>query len=333
MTNQKIFLVATERSGTNLIRAILSSHSQISSPPPFSMVDVMASSSFKYLAEGKATHFRALVDDALTLTRSHLNPWDIDLSSDYVLDKTRTKSFWEVLSTLNDCYAESEGKQHWFSKEPGLFKHIYTLALNFPEAKFIYMVRDPRDVVASMLKGRLHAQNTYTASCRWRDEQRLCLNALVDNALADRVTLVRYEELLENPTDIIRKLMIRLNLPFEVEQLEFHKNDKVVEHSMKSEFWSKLSEPVDTKNRGKYKDVLNQRQVALIEACCGEEMRALNYEIENSELRVISIFSKAFYRAHELIMKKVNAKRLSDEAGKHRARKQKVSEIRRRSFN
>lgn len=333
MSNKQIFLLATERSGTNLIRAILSSHSQISSPPPFSMVDVMARSSFRYLVEGNPTHYRALVDDALTLTRSHLNPWDIDLSSDYVLDKTRTKSFWEVLSTLNDCYAESEGKQHWLSKEPGLFRHIYTLALNFPEAKFIYMVRDPRDVVASMLKGRLHAQNTYTAACRWRDEQRLCLNAFVDNALADRVSLVKYEELLENPSDIIRRLMIRLNLPFEEQQLEFHKNDKVVEHSMKSEFWSKLSEPVDTKNTGKYKDVLNQRQVALIEACCGEEMRALNYEVNGSELRAISTYSKAFYRVHEFIMKKVNLKRLSDEAGKHRARKHKFNEVRRRKLN
>lgn len=122
MGSNSILLRATERSGTNLLRAIMSNHSQISSPPPFSMIDVMGASCHKYLG-----------DDAIKLTQAHLNPWENEYSRDDVKLKVGNHSFWEVFRVLNELYAESEHKQYWSSKEPGLVKRIHELAMHLSE--------------------------------------------------------------------------------------------------------------------------------------------------------------------------------------------------------
>jgi hypothetical protein len=297
------------------------------------MIDVMSETSFKYLTGHKGEHFPELIEDAIYLTKTHLNPWDIDLEKERVTGKADPQSYWSVFKALNECYAEAEGKQHWFSKEPSLFKHIYALALHFPEAEFIFMVRDPRDVVASMLKGKLHAQNAYTAACKWRNEQRLCLNAYTDPLLKNRITLVKYEDLITDTDNLVRNLMQQLGIDFESQQLEFHQNEKVIAHAKKSEFWSNLAQPVDSENKEKYNDILSCRQIRLIENICGAEMRALEYPVKGDVKISVPAYARGFYRLHELVMKRVSARRFSEEARKHRTRKQKVAEIRNRSFD
>jgi len=43
LTMKKIFLIGSERSGTNLLRVLLGNHSRISAPPPIHLLDLFES--------------------------------------------------------------------------------------------------------------------------------------------------------------------------------------------------------------------------------------------------------------------------------------------------
>jgi len=332
MNKISILLLATERSGTNLLRAILSTHSQISSPPPFGMIDVMARSPYKYFGEGKEDHFDALVGDAVKLTQIHLNPWDIECNLEDVKKRVKNQSFWELFKVLNDRYAESENKNYWFSKEAGLFKVIYQLAMHMPQAKFVHMVRDPRDVVASMLDGDLHEHNAYNAARRWRDEQVSCLNALSDPLISNRIFKIRYEDLISDSEASVRSIMDFLCVPFEAKQLEFYKNKKIISHSTKSQFWKNLNKPIDKKNKGNYLSKLNKRQISIIESLCWNEMHALGYKPTILEPKHIPLYIRLFYIAHDHLKKYMKALRVTEEGKKRKERRKGISAIRSRKF-
>jgi len=327
-----ILLLASERSGTNLLRAIMSSHSQIASPSPFSMVDALGKDMYKYATSETEFHIDELIEDAITLTQGHLNPWPQKYKIGEVKDKLLTNSFWDIFKALNEVYTQSEKKKHWFSKEPGLFRHIYELALHMPEAKFVYLVRDPRDVVSSMVRGGIHEQNVYKAAIRWKEEQKMMLNALSDPLLKERIFMISYEELLQDQKDVIKKLMAFLGIRFEEKQLNFFKDKSVVSHSQKSEFWKNLSKPIDRKNTGKYKNALPGRQIKYVESICWNEMKWLNYDTENEVASKIPFTARVYYRLHARIKRVLKNLSLSKESLRQKNRRRGVQSVRARTF-
>lgn len=330
MSKKSILLLATERSGTNLLRAILSTHSQISSPPPFSMIDVLVPTSYKYFGDGD--HFDVLIDDAIQLTRTHLNPWDIECKHEEVKQKIQNRTLWELFKVLNEYYAAFENKQNWLSKEPGLFKYIYQFAMHIPQAKFIYLVRDPRDVVASMLDGDVHEHNVFHAANRWRNEQIYCLNAYQDSLLGGRIFKLHYEDLLQDSERVVRSLMDFIGVPFEPEQLMFYKNEKIIAHSTKSEFWRNLNKPIVKDNKGNFLRKLSNGQISIIESICWDEMVTLGYQPISSAPRKIPFYLRFIYIAHTFIKKMMKSFRFSSEGKKHRQRRKSAKSIKNRSF-
>lgn len=279
-----IIVLGSERSGTNLLRAILDSHSDIASPPPAGFVDALAHLESRYLPQESSPRLDQLIEDVITMTKIHHNPWDIELDSVQVkLALGGQPSFWDVFRVVNEFYAASKGCAVWVSKEPGLFKFIDTLSQHLTNAKFVYLVRDGRDVAASMLRGHLHEFHIYFAAHTWMAAQRMCLAALANPVIGSKVHVVKYEELIQNPEFEVSQMMQFVGLPFQPQQLKFHENKSVVNHSTKSRFWKNLSQPIDNKNMGHYESRLSRRDISIFETIARVEMDKLRYETKTKE--------------------------------------------------
>lgn len=279
-----IILLGSERSGTNLLRAILDSHSDIASPPPAGFVDALAHLESRYFPQENSSRLDQLIEDVITMTKIHHNPWDVELDPVKIkLALTGRSSFWEVFRVVNELYAVSKGRAVWVSKEPGLFKFIEALSQHLTNAKFIYLVRDGRDVAASMLRGHLHEFHIYFAAHTWVAAQRMCLAALANPMIGSKVHVVKYEELIQNPEIEVSKMMQFIGLPFQQQQLKFHENKSVVNHSTKSRFWKNLSQPIDNKNMGHYEAQFSRRDISVFETIARVEMDKLGYQTKTEE--------------------------------------------------
>ena len=328
-----IILLASERSGTNLLRALVSSHSAVASPPPCSIVDVLADYAFRYFPPSRPPHLRELAQDAITLTKSHLNPWDIDLTPQAIIERMGQASFWELFKVINELYAEKAGRTYWFSKEPGLFRHIYEIKMHMPNARFVYMARDGRDVAASMIKGGIQEFHIYNAAHHWASDQRYCLGAFADPMLRNSIHFMKYEDLIENQESEMRRLMSFVGLGFEPSQLEFYKRKSVIDHAEKSRFWKNLAKPIDASNKGKYRESLGAKKTVIFESVAWAEMLALGYPLESKSKMEITVIQRGVYWFIALLRKIGKRFDMNKESARIRARTKVFREIRSRSFS
>ena len=327
-----IILLGSERSGTNLLRALLSTHSKIASPPPCGILDTLAAHQFRYTPLTGTAYMSELIEDVITLTKTHMNPWDVEINQQLVKERIEMPSFWEVFRIINEIYADESNCLYWFSKEPGSFNYIYDIKAHLPNAKFIYMTRDGRDVASSMLKGQLHEFHIYAAANRWASEQRLCLNAYSDPLFNNQIFMVRYEDLIENAELVLFNLMKFLGLTFEPEQLNFHQNDDVIKHSEKSKFWKNLSNPIDKSNKGGYIKKLSTKQIKIFESFAWNEMKALDYPLENTSQKSYGHLQKATFLMSSFIRRKYSQFSLGEESVSRTLRGKAISGILNRTF-
>jgi hypothetical protein len=315
-----VILLGTERSGTNLLRAIVGSHSAVASPPPSGMAMVLNHRAFRYVSPLKRMAPEDMASAMIAVTKTHLTPWEETLDTGDVMEHSDPCSFWSVFRAMHDIYAAKKGCRYWLSKEPGLFNHIYEIAFHMPDSKFIYLARDGRDVAVSMLNTGLHAFHVYDAARSWAGQQRKCLNAMSDPLLRDRIFFLRYEDLIQKTETQCRLLMDFIGLEFEKCQLEYYRKKDIVEHSQNSECWKRLSEPVDSLNSGTYKSSLTAREIRIVERTAWIELDALGYKLEGRNRKALSSFEASLCKISSKLKRWRAGYMPNEEMKKHQAR-------------
>jgi Sulfotransferase family len=98
-----------------------------------------------------------------------------------------------------ELYADAQGKSAYGDKTPAYVRRIAFLADRFPQARFIHLIRDGRNVATSLLENRLGHRRLNETAQYWAD----CVIRSREAGLALQTTRyreVRYEELVMNPS-------------------------------------------------------------------------------------------------------------------------------------
>lgn len=191
------------RSGTTLLRMMLDSHPRICCGP-----------------ESSVFRRRALDPDALAERFSLARQ---EVRAIYGAAASRP-AFIESFAGL--CL-RSTGKARWAEKTPRNISRIGAIFHFFPEARFVHVLRDGRDVVCSLrthprhqvVDGKLVPLDTWKplAGCarRWRDDIERSRPFWND----PRLHTLRYEELVKDPEPVLRRLMAFLEEPWDAVML------------------------------------------------------------------------------------------------------------------
>lgn len=270
------FIVGTGRSGTTLLQAMLASHSRLDIPPETKFFQRHDPIEPRFGGDPlPADRFEAWLEDYfaspdwadLGLERREVEP----------LMRASDRSAASLFLALMRAWQSRSGKARLGEKSPLHCKCARRIRAVFPAAKFIHVYRDPRDVVASMLgmdwtepSVRDHARN-------WRkildDHRRLC-----DEMPPQRYTGVRFEALVAQPEDELRRLCDFLGEDFEPEMLRYHERAQAGFHERESEWKGQTRRPLSDASIGRYRSELTPRQVALVERLAGPTMARLGYK-------------------------------------------------------
>ena len=139
------FVVGMNRSGTTLLRMMLDAHPDLTIPPETHFVPDL----IKAAREDDATP-----ESALEAMKSAREWGDFGFSDEEMLGRLRALPEIKpgpAVRTFYAAYTEEQGKPRWGEKTPTYVQKMKLIQRAIPEARFVHVIRDGRDVALSVL--------------------------------------------------------------------------------------------------------------------------------------------------------------------------------------
>jgi hypothetical protein len=209
-----IFVISQPRSGSTLLQKVLGSHSAIHtlSEPWVALQPLFGLRETGIAADYSARLARIGVQDFL----DHLPEGE--------------EAYWEavrlMLGHLYRRALEESGKRFFLDKTPRYTMILPELRRVFPEAHFVFLLRNPIAVLASVID--TWAPDDCVQCLRPFRHDLARAPGLIAEAIRQpdkNSTVVRYEDLAAQPTLAVSRLCKRLRIPFEPAMLEYGRSD------------------------------------------------------------------------------------------------------------
>jgi hypothetical protein len=157
---------------------MLNAHSSIAVPHPPHIVKLFSTLERHYGDLNHDRNYRCLIDDVCRMVELHTYPWHIKPDRERIFFQSRDRNLLTIYFQIYDQYLASTGKRRWACKSTFMIEHVEEILRYYPDARFIFMVRDGRDVAVSAKSSIFNHFHVYYSAQRWQREQRLGLDWL-----------------------------------------------------------------------------------------------------------------------------------------------------------
>lgn len=279
-----IFLICSERSGSNLISSIVGEHPDVYAHPPYHLGRDLIMRLPDVAAGGvSSAAFVALKENAVLRVNKYCSDAEAAGLQSWLDSQTEISPRAIARFVYQEMPAQARGK-HVLIKENNAHQMLLFLVDCFPDAKFIFQVRDPRDYLLSAVTRRKRWLGNKFGSVRnalnvWREDQ---LGGLAAYGLLgkERVFLQRYEDLVSRFDKTISDLCVFLGISFDERMHKFHEADHARNLAVKGGPRENLAKPLMTENFRKYKKGLSRGRIKMVEAHVGDLMDRFGYPRE-----------------------------------------------------
>ncbi|PMO31941.1 sulfotransferase family protein [Vibrio breoganii] len=273
------FILGNPRSGTSMFRMMLNANPYIIVPPECGFSHWLSD---KYKsAKCNTKTYRLFARDVFNSKK--FETWQTteqDIFS--VLCKQLPKDYESMVKCVYIAYGNKKGVKAVGDKNNYYIQYTTELINLFPDAKFLHIIRDGRDVACSY-------QDLKTVSIEHKYKPNLPTeindiatewsknNDMLSKELTKNKLVVKYEDLIESPTDVLTKVCEFIGVPFSKEMIDFYKlNDEPKELMA----WKgKTNHAVDINNKNKYLIQLNQTEIDNFNSVAGHTLRHFGYKV------------------------------------------------------
>jgi hypothetical protein len=286
---QPIFIVGFPRSGTTLLAGVLGAHSRMVCGPETEFF-----TSLEIANRGnrlcRAAHWPEEAANYLfSLVHEKPIPEYYGITRDQIISylKQRERSQPAILESLTETYMERHGKQRWIEKTPTHLIRLREVRRCYPDAPIIRIIRDPRDVALSLLNVPWGPSSFSAAILLWQwfDEQSARFFEVDHNTLT-----VRYEDLLLDPENEIRKLCLFIGEKFEPNMMDTSQSIRHLNPTQIS--WKqKAGLQLDPSRIAIWRNETTQEQQCQAEAIAGDRIKAYNYPTSFDLSRYLQILN------------------------------------------
>lgn len=288
---KKVFILGNPRSGTSLLRIICNCHPHISAPPECGFMqwwyDKYKNWSEKSLIDGTLEMF---LDDFFTSKK--VETWKLDEKKvrKYLLRKVPS-DYTELTSSIYYYWGVSRGKKPEvvLDKNNYYIKHLDEISEVWPDAYYIYLFRDGRDVACSYKDlSNLKSNSPYQPKLPVEISQiaeswyvnNIKIIEFLEQYPSERFIWVSFEDIILNTEESLRKICGFLELTFTKEMLFYHQKnrEKEIEPKETLDWKKKTLEAPDPSKIGRYRRKLSLRERNKFNCLTSDLMNKLGYE-------------------------------------------------------
>lgn len=255
----RLFIVGCPRSGTTLLQSLMAAHPEIASFPESHFFQNLNGSwpwgSWLGIASSKA---KIKFDEFLhKVNQEQMCQYLPKIS---VFQGQYSSAFVKVLDTIT----QQQSKSIWLEKTPQHLLHINLIEKLVKDVKFIHIIRNGEDVVASLYDWALKYPETIMSKLRDVDRSINLWTKYVETShrhlYKPNHILVSYERLVEDPQSTLIEICKFIGVDFDEIMLQQYAaaSKKVV---TKDEFWkASVSESIKNANGTKFYKLFNEEQ-------------------------------------------------------------------------
>jgi hypothetical protein len=262
------FIVGSERSGTTMLRLMLNRHSRLCVPPESHFVTRLYD---RFPTPPPPARFL----DALAAD-DRFREWRLPVSA-IALPAEPAPSWGALFDAVFRAYAASQGKARWGDKTPIYVSRIDALRAIFgPEIKVVQIVRDGRDVVASMRGMKWNRGTVWDNAVTWRADVE---KARADGRAAGPAVYheVVYERVIADPEAELRAVCRHLGEAYEPAMLEFFADAATAIPPHRQRWHANTTRPANDSAVGRWRQDLSPAEVAAVEWAAGDLLASLGY--------------------------------------------------------
>jgi len=262
-----VFVLGHSRSGTSLVCRLLLDHLGVNFGTESQFIVRYHRKLAQYGNLGDDRRLRWLLHDVgherfFARTRQNFGfVFDPERAARSIRDRT----FSGVLRAIFDQFAASQGHVRWGDKTPEYCRHLPLIHELFPDAQFLHVIRDGRDVAQSIFQTGFGSKNAYEAARDWKrtvSDIRTFGAQVAPGSFLE----IRYEDLLRNPVGTMDRV---------ADGLGIENRAAVI-----ADVAPRLRGFVRADNTRKWKHQLTGREIECFEAFAGDELRTSGYPLE-----------------------------------------------------
>lgn len=287
-----VFIGGAQRSGTTLLRNMLTAHSAVAIPEESWFIH----GTYQELAR----HGRP--DDVhlgwrLIRERPGFIQWQLPPARvEELLESVPPHSYADLVRSLFAAYARSRGKPHAGDKTTGNALRFLWLAEMFPSSRFVHVLRDPREACMSLAVQPFNRGGLVGAARSWR--RHVSRARAAADRLGPRLLEVRYASVVRDPQAELERLCRFLGLAFDPAMLCYGASaDVLPSHDLDTRAREPLQENVRP-----WQQELTADEISLIEFIAGELMDEVGYPRRHPRLTAraaIEIARESAERSHQ----------------------------------
>jgi hypothetical protein len=274
-----VFVIGSERSGTTLIMAVLGCHPRLAVPEVAWYYPRFRPYLFTYGDLTDTGNFRALSHEMAHGLRTPY--WGMKVNpatfGDEITERALAieQSFAGIYAAMFQRYAEEVGKDRWGEKTPYNLFFVGEILEDFPNAQFVFIYRDGRDVSAEFLDSSFGPTNIYSAAELWRMGQN-AVKPWREKLPADQWLDIEYESFVRDPVEGLKQLCAFIGEDYAEEMMEFHATPTARRRGQTKDNRA-VSEPISDKHIGIYRELLSMRDQRIFAWIAGDTLEEYGY--------------------------------------------------------
>ena len=287
--NDPIYVIGSPRSGTSLLRLMLTCHPKILIPPEGHFF-LWLEAKFGQMTFPEAS--QQFIDELVETKK--FETWGVEKNLlEKLFNKYVPQNFRDAVALVYCSYGILKGRsefKYWGDKNKLWKDKLYNVLDYFPNSKFVHIVRDGRDVACSIKElsakemhtikyGPKMPDNINNIASHWATNL-IFIQKFLSSLGQDKYITVRYEDLILSPKITLTKITEFLQLEFSELMLDYARRnrDEQLEPAATMQWKLKLNDELEQSNIGKFRTSLTKQEVAIFENHCEGILKYYGYK-------------------------------------------------------